>query len=165
MKPPAQVNEGNDNHQCPLMRNNFGGSSAAVVFGCLTLAGGITQISTGGKTNLDVAGLIVVFGALSYRSLKRRRLGIKPDTRTRQTLEFIALFGPLILLSNSFLEHVNTDPVPNLLIPILVLIPYLIVFFMRPVSTTQKPEGEGPEKGMIYTESELKQFRKRGYLG
>lgn len=144
------------------MRNNLWGSNAAVAFGCLMLAGGISQISMGGKTNLDVAGLIVLFGALSYRSLKRRRLGIKPDTRARQTVEVIALFGPLLLLSNGFLERVNTDPVPNLVIPVLALIPYAILFFMNPVSGAQKPEDEGPKKGIIYTESELRQFRKRG---
>jgi hypothetical protein len=61
------------------MRNNLWGSTAALIIGGLGIIAGISQVASRVPNSGDttIAGIVIVLGALAYRSLKRRRLGVK----------------------------------------------------------------------------------------
>src|SRR5262245_5827045 len=85
------------------------GSSIALVVGCLSVAGGASQLSSGAI----IAGTAMILGALAYRSAKRRRLGEVAPTLTRRASELIMVGAivPLVLLQANLKYLIATDPV------------------------------------------------------
>ncbi len=118
------------------MSDRFWGSMAALVIGGLSIVAGISQAGSGAPNSLDTAigGSVMVLGALAYRSLKRRRLGIKSDSTVRRGMEIVIIAAALclVVLQRGFLDRLYLNPVVSLLIPAWVLIAYAVVFFKRP---------------------------------
>ena len=104
------------------------GSTLSLVLGALTLAAGITQPASGG---LLVAGPVIILGALAYRSAKKRYLGEVANSMLRRSLEAAALLLLLavVALQRNVTELIESDPVPNLLIPLWAVMAYAIVGF------------------------------------
>jgi LytS/YehU family sensor histidine kinase len=101
------------------------GSTIALVFGILSFIGGIS----GNKFDTMVSGLIIVCGALAYRSAKRRWLGEVKHSWWRISLEVNAMLFILAaaFLKNNLIELIETDPIPHLIVPFWALVPYVIM--------------------------------------
>jgi hypothetical protein len=106
------------------------GSTVALILGALTFVAGITQQ----QGSLLIAGPIIFVGAFAYRSAKKRILGEVKNSLLRKILEAVAVIVIImaVLLQNDLARLIATDPVPNLIIPLWVIIAYIIVVLRRP---------------------------------
>ena len=102
------------------------GSTIALILGFLSFAGSVTNPSN--PSGL-IAGPVIILGALAYRSAKKRKLGEVRNTALRKGLELLALtlIAAAILLQNDLKNLITTDPVPNLIIPLLAIIAYIVI--------------------------------------
>jgi hypothetical protein len=102
------------------------GSTIAIVLGLAYFAGSINP-SVLPNEGL-IAGPVMVLGALSYRSAKRRALGEATASVTRQTMEAVLVL--LIVASVVFRNDLGTaiviSPAPTLLVPVWCVVAYLI---------------------------------------
>ena len=100
------------------------GSTVALVFGALLFLSGLTQ--EGGYV---ITGIVVILGALAYRSSKKQKLGEVKHSIVRRALEIAALIilAALVFLQNDIIELIENDPVSNLLIPFWVFAAYFVV--------------------------------------
>jgi hypothetical protein len=118
------------------------GSTLALVAGSLALLSGLNRVVANmenansnsfepGNSMLQ-AGVVMILGALSYRSAKKRRIGDAKSTLTRQFLEIASLVLILlvILMQNNLKYLISTDPVPNAVIPIWAIVAYLVIVGM-----------------------------------
>jgi hypothetical protein len=103
------------------MKRQFLGSTVALALGLLSLAAGLTHPSS-----LLLAGVVIVLGALAYRSRKRRLLRLVAPLRFRLLVEIVALIVALaaVLLQRDALAQMYFDPVPNVIIPIWIVLAY-----------------------------------------
>ena len=71
----------------------------------------------------------MVFGALAYKSAKKRWLGEAKSTMTRQLLEIALLVVVCVaVLAQTNLKHLMvTDPIPNVVIPTWAIVAYLVI--------------------------------------
>ena len=113
------------------MKNKFYGSNITLILGILHFAGSISRIANGDTASDPLAGLCMILGSLSYKSLKKRKIGIVKNSIVRQSFESLALLAiiALVVLQRDFLTHLVIDPVPNLLIPLWIFAAYGVVFF------------------------------------
>jgi len=104
------------------------GSTIALVFGALSVIAGLAKPSSA-----LTAGIIIILGALAYRSAKKRKLGEVKDSLMRKVLEVSAIFIIIvaILLQNNAANYILTDPVPNLIIPLWAIIAYLVIVLKK----------------------------------
>jgi hypothetical protein len=95
------------------MDRRFVGSTVALILGSLFL---MTAASRGQDAVPQVvSGVGVIVGALAFRSLKRRRLGLCDNSIGRRVAEGIALVAIvalLVLQSNAF-ARMSREPAPN----------------------------------------------------
>ena len=132
------------------MRNivdvRFLGSTLALAIGALSILGGYNAIMQGRDSNLPIAGIAIVLGALVYRSRKRRILGERKSTWLRLFAEWAVLLFILAawLLQNDLKYRIATDPVP-MLIPALVFIAYPCAGLWHRLKrrATDTPSGNG----------------------
>ena len=115
----------------PISKLRFLGCNIALGVGVLSLIGGVAGISKGGTGDGGFAGLLIILGALAYRSRKKVFLGLVSSSKTRRLVEmaFLSVILCLVLLQNNVLAKIYQDPVPNLIIPLWVLIAYTGVSF------------------------------------
>lgn len=114
------------------------GSSIAIAVGCVTVVAGLSTLAQ--RVNKDdplkadtlIAGIVMILGAIAYRSAKKRKLGQAKSTLTRYCLEIgsLILICVAILASNDLMYLIETDPVPNLVIPVWAILAYLVVAFV-----------------------------------
>jgi hypothetical protein len=103
------------------------GSLAAIILGILLILGGIKAVSSPpGDPSGIINGIVIVIGALIYRSAKKRREIFK-KSYFRIGLEF---FGVLIILflslsPNNLLSLMVEYPVQYLIIPLWALVAYV----------------------------------------
>lgn len=103
----------------------FIGSWIAIVVGLFTMLSGLQE-----PIDLDglLSGPTIVLGALAYRSAKRRRLGLRPDTALRRGIEIgllLLVFLPVPLLALRGFEVRTSNPVSGIVVPLWSLIAYL----------------------------------------
>jgi hypothetical protein len=112
------------------------GSSISFLLGTLAIAGGVSRIAQPvddpNKGGALIAGVVMILGALAYRSAKKRKLCEVKSALTRQFLEIalIVLICLVIFAQKNLAYLIETDPVPNAVIPIWAIGAYLIVTFM-----------------------------------
>ena len=115
------------------------GSTLALVVGSLALLSGINRVVENPNGNvfepgssMFQAGVVMIFGALVYRSAKKRRMGEAKSTFTRQFLEiaFLVIILLVILMQNNLKYLIATDPIPNAVIPIWAIVAYLVIVGM-----------------------------------
>ena len=118
------------------MKNHIG-SSLALILGVLTLIIGLTKPS-----GLLVTGIVIILGALSFRSAKRRKLAEVNNSLLRKGLEItaIAIIVFAIIFQGNLKYLIATDPVPNLVIPLYAIIAYLIIVFKKSKSEEKEQE-------------------------
>lgn len=99
------------------MDRRFVGSTLALILGLLFLMTAASRGQEAVSQILSGAGTIV--GALAYRSLKRRRLGLCDDSIGRRVAEGASLVAvvALVLLQSNLIGRMYPEPVPNHLIP------------------------------------------------
>jgi len=118
------------------------GSSVAIGLGVLYSISGITIVAkkTGGSADGLVFGLVIILGALAYKSAKKRKLKLKPNSLIRIGFEVIviALILASVLLSNfDFKQFIAERPLP-FLIWLWVLAAYLYVVISSYVKNNAK---------------------------
>jgi hypothetical protein len=114
------------------------GSTLALIIGGLSLVSGLARVATLGANSFEPgsstlqAGVVIILGALAYRSAKKRRIGEAKSTLTRRFLEIasLVLICLVILMQNNLKYLIETDPVPNALIPIWAILAYLAIVVM-----------------------------------
>lgn len=117
------------------------GSSIAFLFGCISVIAGLSglaqtvdnpQVAGAQKMNTLIGGVVMILGALAYRSAKKRKLGEAKSTLARKFLEVasLLLICIVILAQNNLRDLIATDPVPNAVIPIWAIVAYLIIAVM-----------------------------------
>ena len=114
------------------------GSTVALILGTLALVAGLAHPSS-----TLTAGAIIIVGALAYRSAKKRKLGEVKTSITRQILEIIALIliAAAVLLQNDAAKQIETDPVPNLIIPLWAIIAYVVLIFKAQRTASSEKAG------------------------
>jgi hypothetical protein len=113
-----------------LKSNRFLLSTAAEIFGVLSIVAGISAISQGQTSSTLDAGFFILFGAMPYKSAKRRKLGlVKKYLPLRIGLEILAvlfiIFGTLVAGP----IRMYNDPFPYLLCPLWAITAYAVVNF------------------------------------
>jgi hypothetical protein len=100
------------------------GSTICLLVGGLALISGIAR-----PRSTMIAGIVIILGALAYRSAKKRKLGEAKSSLTRQVLEvaLLVLICIVILAQNNLKYVIATDPVPNVIIPGLAILAYVII--------------------------------------
>lgn len=113
------------------------GSTIALVLGILILVTGLTQPSS-----LLITGLVIILGAMAYRSAKKRMLGEVKNSLLRKGLEIMAIFiiAAAVLLQNDLINRIVTDPVPNMIIPLWAIVAYMIIVLKRKKDTNEVDE-------------------------
>ena len=83
------------------------------------------------SVSTSIAGAVMILGGISYRSAKKRRLGQVKETPMRRGVELTLLAAILviILFQNNLIDLIESDPVPNLIIPVWALLAYFIELF------------------------------------
>ena len=114
------------------MNRHHIGSTIAIAFGILPVIAGLTK-----NPNLLKPGVIIMLGALAYRSAKRRYLKEREETVLRRILEIAAIIiiSCVVVLQNNILHLIATEPVPTVAIPLFAIVVYLIVGFRKPKAT------------------------------
>jgi len=109
-------------------KENFIGSTVAIVFGFVYFLSGVNLLSQQTSSSLEslIIGPVVILGALAYKSIKKRKLNLVPSSKVRLILEIIAITLVLMsfLLRNDIKEFMAENPV-NFLIWLWSFIPYL----------------------------------------
>jgi len=100
------------------------GSTVALILGVLSVVAGLVKPSS-----TLIGGIIIVLGALAYRSAKNRKCGEVTTSLVRKALEVFAIgiIIALILLQRNAMYYIKTDPFPNLVIPLWAIIAYLVI--------------------------------------
>lgn len=107
----------------------FLGSTIAILLGILGILSALANPS-----NANIAGVEMTLGALAYRSAKKRRLGLTGPSASRRVAEIGALIAmvALVVFQTDVVRRMYEDPVPNVMIPLWVVIAYLVVQFVPP---------------------------------
>ena len=122
------------------MKTRFLGSTVTLILGILSFLGAISQIANKESAVNPLAGIVMVLGALAYKSLKKRRLGMVTSGLLRKCFEILAMISiaALVLLQRDLKAQIETDPVPNIIIPLWIFVAYGIWFFKEPTEQTVK---------------------------
>jgi hypothetical protein len=106
-------------------------------FGCLTLFSAFAP-PMGKHLDNGISGLVIILCSKSYKSAKMRQNGDRENTKIRSALEITAvIFSFLLIALQKDLNYlIATQPVPNLIIPVLSIAPYIYIRFKK--SDTQK---------------------------
>ena len=77
------------------------------------------------------AGLLMILGALAYRSAKKRKLKSVKSTILRQSFEVasICIIIVSVIFQSNLMYRITTEPVTNAVIPLWAIIAYLIISF------------------------------------
>ena len=99
-----------------------------------------------------VSGVVMVFGALAYKSAKKRWLGEAKSTMTRQLLEIALLVVVCVaVLAQPNLKHLMvTDPIPNVVIPIWAIVAYLVIALKPRVGAAGKARFDEPRAAAFH---------------
>ena len=118
-------------------------SNVALALGILTLVVGLIRLlenptSTGSTRtgSMAIAGFVIIFGALAYKSAKSRLSSPQKSSVIRVVFEFCCLIlaFALIVLQNNLKYLIATDPVPNLIVPVWVVVAYLVLIVRNRVA-------------------------------
>ena len=120
----------------------FFGSSVAIGLGILYFLSGVNAVAqkTGGSTDGLIFGLVIILGALAYKSAKKRKLKLKPNSLIRIGFEIIAIALILksVLLSNFDIKQLIAERPFPFLIWLWVLAAYLYVVISSYVKNNAK---------------------------
>jgi len=109
----------------------FFGSSSAITLGVLYFLSGVNVVAqkTGGSADGLIFGLVAILGALAYKSAKKRKLKLKPNSLIRIGFEIIAIALILasVLMSNADIKKFIVETPISFLIWFWSLLAYLFI--------------------------------------
>lgn len=112
------------------------GSTAALILGGLALLAGL------GNPNLETlrASIVIILGALAYRSAKKRKLGEVKSTSARQFVEIslLLLICLFVLMQKNLTDVLYTEPLWSVFVPLWSIVAYLFIA-LRPSRNTAVP--------------------------
>lgn len=113
------------------------GSCVAIVIGMLGILAGLAKPGA-----ILFAGIVIILGAFAYRSAKKRKLGEVQSSLLRKIVEAVAIITAMsvVLLQNNLIQAIESDPVPNLIIPLWALIAYIIISIRKPTHSANTHE-------------------------
>lgn len=108
----------------PYPSRRFLGSTAALILGVLVFLSSGTQGGKAGESFLT--GLVMILGASSYRSAKKRRLGLVGGSPFRLVAEVAGLFAifALVILQRDLAFSVREHPLGNIIAPVWAFVAY-----------------------------------------
>lgn len=100
------------------------GSTLSFLFGIMILFAGLADHKI-----TNIPGIIIILGALAYRSAKKRKLGEVKSSKTRKIMEgfAIAIIFYIVLSQKHIFDKIYDDPLYFLIIPIWAIIAYVWV--------------------------------------
>lgn len=111
---------------------SFLGSFTAVIAGAFSILGGL------GSRPLYVEGIVaggtIILAALAYRSAKRRKLGLREDTKLRRILEILALVVVVAPFVTIFVgpDALTRHAMSGLVVPVWSLAAYVWIVTRKP---------------------------------
>lgn len=115
---------GNSKGDTNVSSTEFFGSSLAIFLGALYSISGLNAMALASKASGNsyafVTGLVIILGAIAYKSAKKRKLKLKPNSLMRIGLEVVAvilILVPILLLisNNGINKFIAENPFPFLL--------------------------------------------------
>jgi DNA-binding HxlR family transcriptional regulator len=110
------------------MRQSFIGSTVAIVIAGALIFTGVHQFPYG--IDSLFGGITATAGILAYRSAKKRRLGLKPDSAARRRVEkglLVLTCLPPLLFGVGGVNAIATNPTSRIVVPIWSLIAFIWV--------------------------------------
>jgi len=103
------------------------GSTIALCFGILSF---LTSVTPGSNHRMVIMGVIIILGALAYRSAKKRKIGEVKSSIIMKSMELVAM-GIITSLFIFFMiripESLIENPVFLLIAPLWTIIVYIVV--------------------------------------
>ena len=111
-----------------MMKRHLGSTLAVVLAGLFFVVG-----VTNPKSGQLLMAFVTLFGALAYRSAKKRHLGEVKNTTTRVVIEcvFIALITLAVVMQNDLRDQIAEHPAVNVLPLAWALIAYVVAIWPR----------------------------------
>jgi hypothetical protein len=110
------------------MRQSFIGSTIAIVVAVASIVSGVRGFPYSADSLFG--GMTAIAGILAYRSAKKRRLGLKPDSTAERRIEIgllVLTWLPLLLVGAGGVDAIATNPVSCLIVPVWSVIAYVWV--------------------------------------
>ena len=121
------------------MNRKFIGSTVALIIGILAFSGSVAQIANGNSSSdsHSLVGLLIIIGALTYKSLKKRKLGIVNSSKIRYLFEIAALITIvlLVVMQNNLQVRMVNYPFSNVVIPLWAIGAYITLFNKKSEAT------------------------------
>ena len=117
------------------------GSTIGIIMGVSLMLTGLTRTESFQSL---ITGIVVLFGSIAYRSAKKRKLFEVPNTPVRILYEILMVIVSisLVAMQNNLPYLIESDPVPNFLVPLWVIIAYAVIFIRKPTTTGKTEETE-----------------------
>ena len=118
------------------------GSTIALWIGVLYGLSGLTRIVNPEQGGGDFwGGIIVILGALAYRSAKKRKLGEVKSSSVRKANEVGAIISMLaiVLLQTNLPNNIIDNPFPNLIIPLWAIVAYIVIVLKKQKAEKSEP--------------------------
>jgi len=120
-----------DENAIDVSSTEFFGSSSAIALGILYFLSGVNIVAqkTGGSADGLVFGLVVILGALAYKSAKKRKLKLKSNSLIRIGFEITAILLILasVLMANTDIKKFIVETPVSFLIWFWSLLAYLYI--------------------------------------
>ena len=132
------------------------GSTFALILGGFMFVGGLgsflntiehpEEASFKDAIEFCQGGLAIIFGALAYRSAKKRKLGEVNSTHERQLIEIALIVAStaIILARPNLKYHIATEPLIHLAIPVWVILAYFVLS-----GITYPPKDNGTQRTRV----------------
>lgn len=117
------------------------GSTIGIIMGVSLMLTGLTRTESFQSL---ITGIVVLFGSIAYRSAKKRKLFEVSNTPVRILYEILMVIVSisLVAMQNNLPYLIESDPVPNFLVPLWVIIAYAVIFIRKPTTTGKTEETE-----------------------
>jgi len=126
-----------------MIREKHYGSTIGIICGVISLLAFCNVAGKDIPPTIDFLelGFIIIFGALAYRSAKKRKLNKADNPKLSLVLEIIAIVLVISLVGShrNILDKMEKQPVVYLIAPLWVIIAYLIISFSS--GSNEKPKG------------------------
>jgi hypothetical protein len=116
------------------------GSFIVMFVGAFSILGGLLDPHP--ASDVVMGGTTMILGALAYRSAKRRRLGLKTDSKLRHGVEgflLVLVCVPVVILASKGPSVVADNPISGIFVPLCSLAAYLWICKRRATLSETEP--------------------------
>lgn len=114
------------------MKYKYLGTNICFYLGCLHFISGFSPPMSE-HIKYTISGLIIILCSKAYKSAKMRLNGDQENSNIRVAIETGAVVVSFLLvaLQNNLGNIIYADPLPNLIIPIISIAPYIYIRFKK----------------------------------